>query len=276
MSRLIALAAAAMLVAGCSFTRLAYMSAALAYSNATPMAVWWVDDYVDLSGEQREWVRARIASAHAWHRAQELPEYRRWLETLLDYAADGISVDEAGAAYRELRARYHRLLAHMAPDVADFLLQLDAAQIAQLERKFADDERRMVKDSLEGTAEVRQARRVRMYLEHIEEWTGGLSGSQRELDALARARDPELFERLSSGATGQARRSRCCAPARPGGDGAVMPPARGNRFVAAPDYVRSRARGKALRDDRCAGATLTPGSARTSARARLRGEISSS
>ena len=190
----VALAAAALLVAGCSFTRLAYMSAGLAYSNVTPMAVWWVDDFVDLRGEQREWVRARIDAAHAWHRARELPEYRRWLETILDYSEDGISADEARAAYREMRGRYHRLLAHMAPDIAEFLLQLDADQVKQLERKFSADERKMVKDSVKGTAEERQARRVRTFLEHIEEWTGKLSAAQRDLVAGHVRTIPELFE----------------------------------------------------------------------------------
>ncbi len=192
--RVLVLAAAALIVAGCSFTRLAYMSAGLAYSNATPMAVWWVDDFVDLRGEQREWVRLRIAAAHDWHRAQELPEYRRWLETILDYAEDGISVEEAASAYREIRSRYHRLLAHMAPDIADFLLQLDAAQVTQLERKFSEDETRMVKDSVKGTAEERRARRVRTYLEHLEEWTGELTEAQRGLVAARVRAIPELFE----------------------------------------------------------------------------------
>ncbi len=191
---ILVLAAAVLLAAGCSSTRLAYMSVALAYSNLTPMAVWWVDDYVDLRGEQREWVRARIDAAHAWHRARELPEYRRWLETILDDSQDGISADEARAAYVEMRSRYHRLLAHIAPDIADFLLQLDAVQVKQLERKFSDDERRMVKDSLEATAEERQARRVRTYLEHIEEWTGKLSTAQRGLVAGHVRAIPELFE----------------------------------------------------------------------------------
>jgi hypothetical protein len=189
-----ALAAAALFVAGCSSTRLAYLSVGLAYSNLTPMAVWWVDDYVDLRGEQRDWVRARIDAAHAWHRSQELPEYRRWLESILDHSEDGISADEAREAYVEMRSRYHRFLAHMAPDIAEFLLQLDAAQVKQLERKFSDDERKMVKDSVKGTAEERQARRVRTFLEHIEEWTGKLSAAQRDLVAGHVRAIPELFE----------------------------------------------------------------------------------
>jgi uncharacterized protein Smg (DUF494 family) len=194
MRRLIAGIAAALVLSGCSFTRLAYLSAGLAYSNATPMAVWYVDDYVDLTGEQRDWVRARFAAVHAWHRAEELPEYRRFLDRILAQSEDGISVDEAAAAYHDIRASYHRLLARLAPDIAEFLLRLDSAQVVQLEQRFADGNAKMVRESVRGSAEERLKRRVRGYLDHIEAWTGPLSKAQREMVA-SRVRDiPELFE----------------------------------------------------------------------------------
>ena len=77
---LIVLALAVFLGAACSFTRLAYMSTSLAYGNATPVLAWMAADYVDMSGDQKDWVRDRLTRAMAWHRAQELPEYRRFLE----------------------------------------------------------------------------------------------------------------------------------------------------------------------------------------------------
>ena len=84
--------------AGCSssaFTTLAYNNAALAYSNLGPMLTWMVDDYVDMSGQQKGWVRERLTRAMAWHRAEELPEYRRFFEWVIEKSDDGISADEA-------------------------------------------------------------------------------------------------------------------------------------------------------------------------------------
>lgn len=186
--------AAACLLAACSLTRLAYSNAALAYANATPVLAWMVGDYVEMSDFQKGWVRERLAKTMAWHRASELPEYRRFFEWALARAEDGISVEDARAGHRELRARYHRLLEHMLPDMADFLMQLDAEQIIQLERRFAEDNRKIVKESVEGTPEERQARRVGKLLDHIEEWTGRLSDSQRELVAGRALAFPELLE----------------------------------------------------------------------------------
>ena len=192
--RFLVLAAAAALLAACSFTRLAYMNAALAYSNATPVLAWMVGDYVDLTDEQKGWVRERLARVMSWHRAQELPEYRRFFAATLAQAEDGISVDEARAAYIDLRACYHRLVERMLPDIADFLLQLDDEQVRQLERKFATDNGKMVRESVRGTPEERGERRVARYLDHIEEFTGRLSAAQRELVASRVGAMPEFVE----------------------------------------------------------------------------------
>jgi len=77
---LLAIAAAALLAAACTFTKLAYMNAALAYSSARPVLAWMVADYVDLTDPQKAWVNDRISRAMAWHRARELPEYERFIE----------------------------------------------------------------------------------------------------------------------------------------------------------------------------------------------------
>ena len=168
-------------LAACSFTRLAYMNASLAYENATPVLAWMAGDYVDMSGGQKEWVRERLERAMAWHRARELPDYRRFLDDLLVRAEGTITVDDARLVYRAVREYYHRALDHIAPDLADFLLQLDEEQVAQLERKFAADNRKFVKESIEGSPEERQRRDANKVLEHIEEWVGELTDAQREL-----------------------------------------------------------------------------------------------
>lgn len=197
---LVVVAAVALFATACSLTRLAYSNAAFAYSNATPVITWMVTDYVDLSEEQKDWVRERLVRAFAWHRAQELPEYRRFFERVLAESQDTISVEEARVAHRELRAYYHRALERVLPDIADFLAQLNAEQVSQLERKFDKDNRKMVSDSLDGTPGERRERRVKRFLDHIEEFTGSLSDAQRELVAervgtLADLTDDHLVDR---------------------------------------------------------------------------------
>ena len=175
--------AAALLLAACSLQSLVFSNVTTAYNNATPVLAWMVDDYVDLSEVQKEFVRERLARTVAWHRARELPEYRRFFETVLARIEDNITVDEARDAHRDIRASYHRLVEHVLPDFADLLLQLDAEQLAQLERKFNEENRKIVREAARETPEEGDAKRVRRFVDNLEEWTGRLSGAQRDLVA---------------------------------------------------------------------------------------------
>jgi hypothetical protein len=178
--RLVLLLAAATLLAACSATNLLFSNLTLAYSNAAPMLTWAVDDFVDLTDVQKGWVRERLARVMTWHRASELPEYRRFLVAIEGALDGGFTVAEVSAAHREMRAHYHRLVEQVLPDAADLLLQLDAEQVEQLERKFDDDNRKLVKE-VGRNAEERRERAIRKTIEHLEAWTGKLEANQREL-----------------------------------------------------------------------------------------------
>ncbi len=179
--RYLALIAAALALSAC--TRLLYLNAAAAYSQAIPLLTWEIDGYVDLTGAQKAWVRERLARAMQWHRASELPEYRRFLESVARSADAPFTEAQVAAAYAQLREDYHRVVEHELGDIADFLVQLDPAQIARLERRFAEDNARMVKESTKGTPEERRARSAKRMVGHIEEWTGALSSAQRGIVA---------------------------------------------------------------------------------------------
>ncbi|HET9470810.1 MAG TPA: DUF6279 family lipoprotein, partial [Usitatibacter sp.] len=112
-ARFLVLALAALLAAAC--TRLAYMNASLAYSNATPMLAWMVDDYVGLDPAQKEWVDARIGRAMAWHRARELPRYRGFLASVAERSSRPYTEAEVAQAWGEVRAGYDRVVEHVLP-----------------------------------------------------------------------------------------------------------------------------------------------------------------
>lgn len=195
---LLLLAAALALSACAALTRLAYSNVTLAYSNLVPMASWMVDDYVELSGVQKDWVRERFNRVMQWHRTQELPEYRRFLQRVLQESEEPFTVAEIASAYADLRVHYHRTIEQLIPDVADFFLQLDAEQVAHLERKFADDNRKFVRESVKGTPEERRERRVKRLVQHLEGWVGPLSEEQEALvDARHHAVSDLIDERLA-------------------------------------------------------------------------------
>ena len=180
------LAAAALIVAGCAsatLTKLAYANAALAYSNLGPMLTWMVDDYVDLSGVQEDWVRGRVDRLVEWHRTEELPRYRRFLESALAKAEGPFTAEDVAEHQRELRMRVRRLVVQVIPDMAEFLAGIEGEQAVQLERKFAEENRKYVRESTRGTPDERRDRRVRRFGDHLEAWVGPLTDAQRALIA---------------------------------------------------------------------------------------------
>lgn len=172
--RYLLLVAAVLFAAACSVSRLAYL-------NAPPLALWYVGGYVDMSDAQKAFFKERLAQAMAWHRQSELPEYQRAIESLIVKSNARVPVEDVRATYGLARNYYHRALEHLLPDMAELMLQLDDRQLAQIEKKFADDNRKAVKESVKGTAEERRTKLVKKWVEQFEEWTGKLSGPQREI-----------------------------------------------------------------------------------------------
>ena len=186
LARFLVLLALAVTFTACSsatITRLAYNNAALAYTNLGPMLAWAVDDYVDIDGAREDWVRVRIDRVLAWHRAEELPRYRTFFESVLAKSAAPYRVEDIAAHQAELRTAYQRVMAQVIPDTAEFLSTLDSVDVAHLERKFAEDNRTYVKESIKGTPEERLERRVKRFIGHLESWLGRMEDEQRALVA---------------------------------------------------------------------------------------------
>lgn len=178
-ARALALAAAAVLLASCaSLVRLAYSNAALAYSNLDSMAAWMIDDYVDLHTLQEDWVRDRIARVMEWHRVSELPKYRDFLRSVAVRIERPLEPADVQAHFGEVRAHYHRLALEVLPDVAEFLSNLEPSQVAHLERKFAEDNRRFVRASVRGTPAERRDRRMKRLVGHLKGWLGHVDDRQ--------------------------------------------------------------------------------------------------
>lgn len=171
---LLAVAAALLLAACSSVTR-------VAYNNAVFAATWLVDDWFALQDGQRDWVKERFAKLHAWHRASELPDYERLLQDTGARAATRLTQGDVRHVYAEMRVLYRRTVRRAIPDMADFLLQVRPEQVDYLERKFAEDNERLARETLMGMPQERSERRAKRFIERIDDFTGSLSGAQRDL-----------------------------------------------------------------------------------------------
>lgn len=186
-------------LAACSnstMTRLAYSNAALAYSNAGSALAWMVDDYVDMTDAQEEWVRERTARLMEWHRKEELPRARKVLEAMLAKGDKPYTAEELATLQGEVRGFYLRVMGRLVPDMAEFLAATDAEQLGRIEKKLAKDNHEFLKESVRGTPEERRKRRAHRFIGHLEAWIGPLDDAQRQVVASAYGDVPDFTEEM--------------------------------------------------------------------------------
>lgn len=173
--RVLRLAAAclALLLAGCSAVE-------LAYNNADAVIRWQADRYLDLKNSQAEEFNARLGTFLAWHRAQALPQYARLASEAGARLERGASLQDMVWGYDAIRQQARGGLRRAGAELGDFLDRLDAAQIENLERRFAEDNAKFAREWVEGgPAEIR-ARRLKRLTHTLEDWLGELTDAQRE------------------------------------------------------------------------------------------------
>jgi hypothetical protein len=149
----------------------------LAYNNAPTAVAYVLDDWFDLTSAQRAWLKPRVESLVEWHRASELPTYRKLLNDAQEQVARPVAVEDIETFYGQSRLAAERLAEKAMPDLVGFLQLLEPKQIAFLERKLAADNDKLAKELKLGLEE-RRRKRVERYLDRFEGWFGRLSPEQ--------------------------------------------------------------------------------------------------
>lgn len=158
---------------GCSVTR-------IAYDNADVYLRWQANSYFDFHGEQSEEFDRRLAAFLAWHRAKALPQYVRFAEEAAARMLRGVKREDLEWGYDAVQGQVREALAAAAAECAGLLDGLSAEQITNFELRLADENRKFVKEQVQGTVEERQQRRVKRNVERLEDWFGSLGDAQLE------------------------------------------------------------------------------------------------
>jgi hypothetical protein len=181
--------ALALALAGCSAVKLGY--------NALPtLAYWWLDGYLDFSGEQAPPVREALADLQAWHRQQELPRVLALLARMEQLAPGEITPQQACGIAAEGRERLLAVGEHAAAGAATLAAQLTDRELRHLTRKFGRNNERFENEWVALPPAERQDKRFHQMLKRLETLYGRLDAPQR---AVLRERveqsvyDPQRF-----------------------------------------------------------------------------------
>ena len=179
--RFLVLMLSVLLVSGCSLGM-------LSYRNADWLLAYKIDDWVNLTAEQKTWLRPRLTQLQVWHRSHELGHVQRLLRDSHLLAAGAPKEDEIQAIYTASVLTLNRTLEQLLPDALLLLSRLEPAQIAYLERKLAKDNQKLAKDIV-LTPDARRSLRAKKAVKQFEGWFGRLSTTQeteliKRVDAL--------------------------------------------------------------------------------------------
>jgi len=164
---------AAWLLAGCTALR-------LAYDNADTYLLFRAKSYLDLDAKGSDELDERIDEFFAWHRRTALPQYARLSEEAAKRMTRGLSRDDLVWGYDSLVAHARQSLRFAAERVAPLLDRLTPQQVAHMEKRFAEDNRKFAREYLRGSEADRRKRRAKRLEERLEDWVGNLSSMQTE------------------------------------------------------------------------------------------------
>jgi hypothetical protein len=174
LARIIGVLLVAAALGACSTVR-------LAYNNLPELGYWWLDGYLDFDGAQTPKVRDELARLLEWHRRNELPRVAALLQEAEALAPGEVSAGQACRMAGQIRERLLAVALQAEPAIADIALGLGAAQLQQLERKYAKINAEYRKEWLDpGRAETLE-RRYDRFLERLEDFYGRLEPAQRDL-----------------------------------------------------------------------------------------------
>lgn len=152
----------------------------IAYRNADTVGLIWIDRYLDLTGEQKTFVKSRLHELVKWHRTTQLPDYAAFGTELRKLAPHSITPAEVTVLARQLRQRAHATVDHALPAIAEVALRLTPNNISAMEDKFADNDSRFRRDNhVKEDVGKQQKARYKKTLDRIEEWYGRFSREQR-------------------------------------------------------------------------------------------------
>ena len=151
----------------------------VAYDNADTFLHWRAMSYVELHGKTAEEFDERVDDFLLWHRRKALPQYARLSADAARRVAAGLSPEDVVWGYDSFVAQAKESLHEGAVRIAPMLDRLTPDQVAQLEKRFAEDNRKFSREN-RGSEKERRIRRARRTVGQLEDWVGKLNKAQVE------------------------------------------------------------------------------------------------
>jgi hypothetical protein len=142
---------------------------------------YYLTNQVSLDSSQSRQLRVNLKQFVAWHRHHELPRYADFLERLADAAAKPMTPEQLETGRAEIGKLVEHLVVKASPDATRWLLALRRPQLDEFFANFTENETETRAKACDGDPAERRTHSTEKFIEGVEDWTGKLRRSQREL-----------------------------------------------------------------------------------------------
>lgn len=149
------------------------------YRHADWLMLHKLDQYFDLTKEQRSDLSDRIQYLLAAHRREALPQYEAFLTQVGQRVERGITPADVEWFYRSFDQLRDDLFERIVSDGGVFLASVEPKQTVTLERALQKDNRKAA-GLASAPVDERLKQRADRTVEIVKEWTGSLSREQRD------------------------------------------------------------------------------------------------
>ena len=171
--KLIAVVLLTLLVAGCTMS--------FTYNHLDWLIPWYVDDYVDLSRQQRQLLQGQLGPVLQWHREEELERYLELLDQIEADLAGEITAGQVRSWADEIIAAVERVEENMVSVALQFGATLSNEQLAEFMESVWEEHREYEEEFLSRSDEEYVEENSENLEEFLERFTGRLDDEQETI-----------------------------------------------------------------------------------------------
>ena len=168
--KLIAALLLTLLAAGCTMS--------FTYNHLDWLIPWYVDDYVDLSRQQRQLLQGQLGPVLQWHREEELERYLELLDRIEADLAGEVTAVQVRSWADEIIAAAERVEENMVSVALQFGATLSDEQLAEFMESVWEEHREYEEEFLGRTDEEYIEENKDNLEEFLERFTGRLNDEQ--------------------------------------------------------------------------------------------------
>ncbi|MDZ4731914.1 MAG: DUF6279 family lipoprotein [Xanthomonadales bacterium] len=159
---------------------LAGCTTSFAYNRLDWLIPWWVDGYVDLTGEQKESLRDQLMPVLQWHRQEELARYQEILDQLEAGLKHPVAADQVKSWSDELFQASQRVEQSMLKLALEFGATISDQQISEFIVSMEEQQVEFEDEFLSRTDEEYSKENAKNLGRLLERLLGRLSPDQKD------------------------------------------------------------------------------------------------